>query len=245
MGNDNLQDIKISGSGNISGGEYNNVKISGSGQVCGNIKAEEVRVSGSGGFKGNIASRELRVSGSLACDGSVVINKFIRVSGSGKIKENLTGKEVVFNGSCGIGGNVKFKKMVSRGTCEIDGDCEGDDFTSLGYINVNGLLAADKINIMPEGNSYIKEIGGEEIEIKAEKKKKIMFFKISFGSDGLLNCDIIEGDRIILENTKCKIVRGDNITIGKCCEIDKIEYSGELNITDEKSIVGEKICMKN
>lgn len=245
MENNNLHDIKISGSGNISGGEYNNVKISGSGEVCGNIKAEEVRVSGSGGFKGNISSRELRASGSLECDGSVIVDEFIRVNGSGRIKENLTGKEMVFNGNCGIGGNVKFEKMISRGTCEVTGDCEGDDFTGLGYIKVEGLLAADKINIMPEGNSYIKEIGGEEIEIKVEKKKKIMFFKFSFGSDGFLTCDIIEGDKISLENTKCKILRGHDITIGKGCEIEKVEYTGELKITDEKSTVGDKVCMKN
>ncbi|MGG5461031.1 hypothetical protein [Clostridium sp. B9] len=239
-----IQDIRIAGAGNISAGEYGNVKIAGAGEVLGTIKAENVSVSGTGEFHGDINSKLVKASGTLECYGSMNVEGLLKVNGSGEIKENLKGKEIVVNGSCEVGGNVSFEKMISRGGCEIKGDCEGEEFSSLGYISIDGLLAADKISIIPEGNSYIKEIGGEEITIKAEKKTKIMFFKISIGSDGVLNCDTIEGDKIYLENTQCKIVRGGDITIGKGCKIEKVEYTGEINITDKKSTVGEKVCMK-
>lgn len=242
--NNNLQDIRIAGAGNISAGEYNNVKISGAGEVLGTIKAQDVGVSGTGEFRGDINSKWVRASGTLECAGNIIVEEVFKVSGTGEVKENLKGKEIIVNGTCEVGGNVAFERMVSRGACEIKGDCEGEEFSSLGYIKIDGLLAADKINIVPEGVSYIKEIGGEEITIKAEKKKKIMFFKISISSDGVLNCDTIEGDKIYLENTQCKIIRGGDITVGKGCKIDKVEYTEEINITDKKSTIGEKVCMK-
>lgn len=243
MENNNLQDIKILGAGSISEGEYNNIRISGAGDVLGDVKANSVSGSGSMAFRGDIITGSINASGSFSCHGSVVSKGEIKINGSAEINNNVDGKEIVFNGGSRVGGNVSFEKMVTRGGCEIKGDCEGDDFSSLGGINIDGLLAADKISIVPEGESYIREIGGAEINIKSEKKKKIMFFKITIGSDGELKCDIIEGDKIYLENTHCKVVRGENITIGKGCNIERVEYTGELNITDEKSTVGEKVCM--
>lgn len=251
-----LNNINISGLGKVPSGEYNNINISGSGKILGDVKANIMDVSGSGKVLNNLEVNNICTSGyfkvfgdvkaneKIACSGSMNVEEFLKVNGSGEIKENLKGKEIVVNGSCEVGGNVSFEKMISRGGCEIKGDCEGEEFSSLGYISIDGLLAADKISIIPEGNSYIKEIGGEEITIKAEKKTKIMFFKISIGSDGVLNCDTIEGDKIYSENTQCKIVRGGDITIGKGCKIEKVEYTGEINITDKKSTVGEKVCMK-
>ncbi|WP_252250785.1 hypothetical protein [Clostridium sp. ZBS13] len=47
-----------------------------------------------------------------------------------------------------------------------------------------------------------------------------------------------------MENTECKVIRGHNIKILGGCKIDKIKYTGELNI-DNNSIVGEKVCLKN
>ena len=242
---ENLYDVKIAGSGTISPGEYNNVKVSGSGQILGNIKANVVKTSGSADFKGDIITKEIKCAGSVVCDGNVTSTETLKVSGSGMVKQDLKGKEIILNGGCSIRGNVTFEKMIIRGGCKIDGECEGEDFYSIGNIYIENLLAADKITVLPEGESYIKEIGGEEITVKAEYRKKFMFFKFSINSDGFLTCDIIEGDKISLENTKCKIIRGHDITIGKGCEIEKVEYTGELKITDEKSTVGEKVCMKN
>lgn len=244
MENNNLQDMRILGAGSISEGEYNNIKIAGSCDILGNIKANSVSGSGSMFFRGNIEVENIKSSGSFTCQGSVISKGEIKTSGSAEFNNNVEGKEIIINGGSKIDGNITFEKMITRGSCYIKGDCEGEDFSNLGEISVEGLLAADKIFIVPEGNSHIREIGGAEINVKAEKKKKIMFFNITIGSEGKLKCNIIEGDKIHLENTKCKIVRGENITIGKGCNIERIEYTGELNIENEKSTVGEKVCMK-
>ena len=75
--------------------------------------------------------------------------------------------------------------------------------------------------------------------------RKKMFLQLNFGfKRKFLTTNLIEGDKITLENTKCKIVRGHDIVIGPGCEIDKVEYTGKLTI-DKDSTVGEEECMKS
>jgi hypothetical protein len=52
--------------------------------------------------------------------------------------------------------------------------------------------------------------------------------------------DLIEGDDIDLRFSQVKLVRGHNVTIGKGCRIDKVEYTGSLNIIDN-GVVKEEV----
>ena len=85
-------DMKISGSGVIGAGEYDNVRISGSGKVSGPIRcksfsasgavggndsiecAEAFRVSGSGSFDGSIKAGSLGAYGSFSCGGDIIVS---------------------------------------------------------------------------------------------------------------------------------------------------------------------------
>ena len=84
-----MNDIRISGSGTVGSGEYNEVKISGSGRICGDVKCERFAVSGSAHSAGVIeCSGELSVSGSLKTDGGVKADS-ARISGSTAIGGSL------------------------------------------------------------------------------------------------------------------------------------------------------------
>jgi hypothetical protein len=41
---------------------------------------------------------------------------------------------------------------------------------------------------------------------------------------------MIEGDEILLENTKADVVRGKNVQIGKGCEIGLLEYQDSYKL---------------
>lgn len=239
-----LQDIKITGDGQISQGNYRNVKVMGNVTLLGDINAEKIKIMGAISCEGNIKAKEFVTSGGAVCNGKINVTEIIKVSGGAEFKEDISSNEIKIHGGAEFSGSVKFNKMFVSGGCEIKGDCEGEDFFSSGYIEVKELLSADKVTILPSKNSYVKEIGGSEIHVVREKIKKVMFINVRMKSDGYLNSDVIEGDKIFLENTNCKIVRGHDITIGVGCNIEKIEYTGELKVND-KSTVGEKICMKN
>lgn len=242
-----LKDMRISGSGTVPGGEFNNVKIAGSGKITGNVKATLISISGSGSSCGNLITNSLKISGSFKCDGTVNATEVITVCGSGNFLKSVEGKDITISGSASFGGKVKFDNMTIAGGSTIKNNCEGKCFRSNGKLNISTLLSADIISISPYENCYVKEIGGEKITVLPEKVNSVSFKSLfsTFSSDkpGILSSDSIEADKIYLENTKCKIVRGHDIEIGPKCEIGKIEYTGTLSL-NEKSTVGEKVCMK-
>lgn len=251
-----LRDIKISGSGDISGGEYNNVRISGSGDILGDLICNELVISGSGDCNGKVRAKKIKISGSgdiykdayaeeeIIGDGSCefkgnVNSKRVKLRGSGDVLGDITAEEVEISGSCDVKGNVKFDSMSIRGSADIYGDCEGRIFSSIGSGDIKGLLSADEINIDLTHSKYIKEIGGEKINV-VEASKNIYFgFKL-FKRESILTSEIIEGDEINLENTTCKIVRGRDVIIGKNCSIGKVEYTGKI-IIDKSSEIKEVI----
>ena len=49
----------------------------------------------------------------------------------------------------------------------------------------------------------------------------------------------IEGDQVELEYTQAKVVRGKYVRIGAGCEIDRVEYSGDLTV--EGGVVREQV----
>ena len=48
---------------------------------------------------------------------------------------------------------------------------------------------------------------------------------------GSFECESIEGDEITLEKATCALVSGKNIKIGAGCVIEKLVYSGDVDIS--------------
>lgn len=249
-----LNNMNVSGNGQIPEGKYNNVKISGSGVVNGSIESNSIVVSGSGDFLGYVDSKDIRVSGScnyrkdvkggflkvsgsLNCYGLVHLDEGLKVSGNSKIYGSLYGKDIRISGNIDIGKGATFNTMTTSGVVNIKGDCEGNDFKSSGKINIDGLLSADKIEISPHRKSFIKEIGGEEIIIKNYHSKIPWPILITFGGEKKVKSNLIEGDKITLSSTECSLVRGENIVIEEGCKIDCIEYTKSLEIDDKSKVL--------
>ncbi len=230
--------IRISGSGIINGNiECNSIAVSGSGKFLGNVNSSEIRISGSCDYKKNIKGNSLRVSGSLNCYDSVYLDKELKISGVGKVYGSLYGKYIIINGNIDIDKGVSFNTMNTSGIVNIKGNCEGNDFKSSGKINIDGLLSADKIEILVHRKVFIKEIGGEEIIIRNYGSKMIWPISITFSGKRKVKSELIEGDRIRLSSTECSLVRGDDIIIEEGCKIDCIEYTRSLEINDNSKVL--------
>jgi cytoskeletal protein CcmA (bactofilin family) len=107
----------------------------------------------------------------------------------------------------------------------------------MGGFTMGGLLYADSININLHYRCKVREIGGEKIEVKVGREFQLLrIIKSLFIPKGFhepqLETDIIEGDEINLGQTKAEVVRGNNITIGKNCDIDLVEYRNSFEQTD-------------
>ncbi|MFL6561039.1 MAG: cytoplasmic protein, partial [Bacillus sp. (in: firmicutes)] len=78
--------------------------------------------------------------------------------------------------------------------------------------------------------------GGQTITVKAKGSLVGNLLKTFFKPQ--LEVELIEGDKIELENTIAKIVRGKQVRIGPNCQIGLVEYTEDF-LTDKKAVVTE------
>ncbi|UZQ49728.1 polymer-forming cytoskeletal protein [Clostridium kluyveri] len=111
-----LSDMKISGTGTISSGEYNEVKISGSAKIEVDIDCSYYKCSGSSTANGNVKSKIIGISGSTKICGNVDTEEMI-VSGSSRIMGNVNTKKLKISGSSIIEGSLHTENMkIKSGT---------------------------------------------------------------------------------------------------------------------------------
>lgn len=215
MVKDGTNDLRINGIGRSSGGSFDFVQINGKGDINGDLECERMEVNGLGIFRGNVKSGSTHVSGKSTFAG------------------DLEGKEIIIDGMSEIAGGLSSDSVDNRGMIKVAKDCGSERFTSSGGFNIGGLLNAGEIEINIFGPCTAKEIGGEKIEVRdggTYGLGKIIgplfvgTFFAGWPKKTILTADTIEGDDIYLESTIAKTVRGQNVTIGKNCQIDMVEY---------------------
>jgi cytoskeletal protein CcmA (bactofilin family) len=234
MKDNNLQDLRISGAGSTSGGTYRDVRISGAGHVKGSIECETMKTSGASDVSGDVVCREITVSGKSEIKGNVKAES-MNTSGASKVMGNAEVAKMSVTGATEIGGNFHGEKIDIKGSLNIGGDCEAESFKSDGVFQIGGLLNADNIEIKVHGKCKATEIGGETINVSIGNLFGFDFVKVVqslFDKYGSLMAELIEGDEVTLENTIAKVVRGNNVTIGRESIIDLVEYRGTINIID-------------
>ncbi|MGB9979112.1 bactofilin family protein [Methanobacterium sp.] len=249
-----VRDLKIYGSGSSSGGEYNKIRIMGEGRINGDINCNDLKINGEGTLDGNLkATNTVRILGEGRLVGNVDCTDF-KVNGEGEVDGNLKAEgTVTIRGETDIGGNLNAQKVKVQGELEVNGelfadeakitgnlnatgDCNAEIFTVEGGLTIDGLLNADVLKINLYWPCKVHEIGGSEITVKKSGKLSFLGLKnmVTLGGQNELTVDIIEGDNVYLENTKAKVVRGNNVTIGYGCKIELVEYKENFR-QDEKS----------
>lgn len=212
---------RIAGAGDLAGGVYGDITIAGAGNVRGDIDAITLRVAGAGDLAGNVTATTLSVSGTATITGDVKAGT-MSVSGTGDVRGNVQAEIFKVAGSATVTGRVDAQRVEIKGTAKIGGDVQAEVFDAQGVFSVNGLLNAGNVSIRLYGGSDARDIGGERIEVALGKT----WGWIPFFGERNLTADSIEGDVVILENTRAKVVRGHDVRIGAGCEIDLVEYTG-------------------
>ncbi|WP_300347876.1 hypothetical protein [Clostridium sp.] len=233
-------DMRLSGRCKVNGGEYNHIEMAGYGKITGEVKANSIDLAGYTKALKNINVSYLSTAGKFKVAGNIRSKEEIITAGTFKALKNIEGKRIFLGGSFKCLGDMAFDFLDIKGNIKCNGNCEGRKVLGEGRIRIGGLLSADEIEIKLSGTSIINEIGGEKIKIEEGNKQNIKIGALKYKQKALLNCKSIEGDYITLQNTNAKIVRGKNITIGKNCIIDKVEYSGELKVK-EGCLIKERV----
>ena len=248
-------DMKVSGSGSIPGGEYENVRISGSGKCHGNIKCISFHASGSAHCASSVECTEgFHVSGSGHVEGDVKAGNF-HCSGSAHIDGGVEVQtELRASGSCHVGKNcISHGKLRASGSLSVEGEIEAETAHISGVLRCKGLLNAEEVQMTlgRRNSSRVGAIGGSRIVVEygADSGNVIRLFgfqlgKLSSSREGIILQveESIEGDEMTLEGVETPLVVGKNIRIGDGCRIGTVRYSGVLEVS-EKATVGntEKI----
>jgi len=224
-------DMRISGSGQIAAGEYDNIRISGSGRCSGLVRCVSFHASGSASGEALECKNELRVSGSCGFD------KDVRCGSS------LTAEQKVHcSGGAKVSGDIKCGELHISGSITAGGDVEAEVVKVSGKINCGGLLNAEEINICSSGNMEIGTIGGSKVVIYLERSAKrierlpLLSSLIHFSGGAVRVKNAIEADTIALENVKTPRVSGRIVAIGEDCEIDLVQYSEEIEISPKAKV---------
>jgi cytoskeletal protein CcmA (bactofilin family) len=228
-------DLVINGFGASNGGQFRVVTINGRGTINSDLECVDLDCNGSGIINGKVVAEKTKVNGHGRFRGNID-SQFITVDGSARIDKNLAAEKVKVNGKATVGGRIKCEEIKIHGTLTVGEDCEAEIFKAESQFTVGGLLNADQIDIKMFGECKAKEIGGQTITVKAKGSLIGNLLKSFFKPQ--LETELIEGDKIELENTIAKIVRGNQVSIGPNCRIGLVEYTEECSI-DKKAVVAE------
>ncbi|WP_223701898.1 hypothetical protein [Sutcliffiella deserti] len=209
MSKEKSKNLKVIGEGSYPGGDYEKIKVIGKGEISDDVWSKETKIIGDYHIKGNAQMGQVHVTGALSVDGELICNR-IKVIGELNVSKSMKTNMLDMRGFLNGAGDVELEIMNLKGGLNIPG------LFNVGDLQVNLLVAPSKV----------REIGGEKIIIKSRS-----FLKQSY----TLEAEVIEGDNIYLEHTTAKIVRGNDITIGPCCYIEKVEYRSTFTNKEKNS----------
>ncbi len=252
-------DMKISGAGVLSGGEYDEVRINGSAKLEGDVRCksfsaagsakgegkllceEDFRVAGSAQFTGEISAKTAEVSGALKC-AALTVEKDTKLSGGVELSGGLSGGEVLVSGELKTGEGIEAEtfRFCTPGGPVMAG----------GKLKCSGLLNAETVEIVLGLQKHsVGSIGGGSVTVKGAKEEgpfppfggfpAFAPFGAPWGKppQGSLNVsESIEADRVELENTVCPLVTGRTVKIGKGCKIGTVRYSESLDVDSKAEV---------
>ena len=220
---ENRTDAKIAGTGTITGGTYGNVTIAGAGNVRGDIDCLAFKVGGMADVTGTVKATSVNVGGTGNFNGDIQGGDVV-FNGTADVHGRIAADLLRIAGTATIDGAVSAQRVEIRGTAKIGGDVEAESFDGQGVFSIGGLL-----NAGDRDDQTLRRVGRPRHRRRDHRRATGQAVEPPpFFGERNLTADTIEGDTVYLENTRAKVVRGANVTIGLGCEIDFVEYTGSF-----------------
>ncbi len=209
------------------------VSISGSSKIDG-CNCEEFRASGASKVNGDLRADDADVSGATKVDGNACFGT-LDSSGSLKIMGKSEGKKLDLSGASKFEDDIIVENIESSGSLKVKGNVDCDSISVKGSIKISGKLKGD-VSLKLSGNSKIERIEGGEVLVESGGSRFSIF---GFGKSGKLDTESISGNNIYLENTKAKIVSGNEVVIGSGCKVETVKAKS-LKVHESASVENKK-----
>ena len=213
----NAANDKIQGIGTFQGGVYGALSIDGVCTISGDIEAESLNINGVCTCTGNAAAKKFDCDGVLTIEG------------------NLRAGEADVDGVVTVNGKkLEADKIKCDGVVTVLGEISADVIEAKGHINAEAIVG-DRITIKSYWSKWFPKFLFK-VGKKGEGEPGVA--GVGIGGFKLSVVDLIEGTTVELRGVRAKSVNGHDVRIGKNCEIERVEATGELFI-DPKARVGE------
>lgn len=206
MKDDMYLDLKIQGFGEGDGGVYQTIDIMGHGTIRNHTECTHFQTDGISQVKGYLDTETANIRGMATILGDFTADD-IRIFGKSDVK-----------------GNINNNFIQVDGDLSVRGSCVTKDFINKGTVRCGDYLQAEKVAIKMYGKCQIKEIHAEKIAVERAHKNNNVMQGVFNIIKSKLHIDLIEGEDLFLEDTIAEVVRGENVTIGRGCEIKLVEY---------------------
>ncbi|MET1248458.1 hypothetical protein ABWW58_06700 [Sporolactobacillus sp. STCC-11] len=235
MIHESKQNLKVMGETQSNGGTFDKVSIMGECSVTGSIEANTCKVMGECSVSEDLSCDYFRNMGEVTIGGRLAAAES-RLIGETHVKGDCALQQASIYGELFAARNLTGEEMKVRGALHAEGNVSLETLDMQGGINVEGLLNCDAIDIVLKFNTqnYVKEIGAGHVSVK---RRRTLF---NTALTNMFRAETIEGDRVSLEYTEAKVVRGIDVEIGEGCTIDRVEYSGSYK-TSGKFTVGQAV----
>ncbi len=189
------RDYKCAGACTIPSGRYNYISASGSVKIKGDIRAKKLSVAGSLYAEGTIRANIISFGGSAKINGDVVGES---ISCGGVLHANRVKGEKIR-----VGGAIVCNEIIGE-RVSVEGSIKGT------YLKAEGL----KMKI--DGKSSLDRIVAERVEIRSKRGILRKF-------TGTMKVSKIFGEEIYVECVRAEFIKGEKVTVGDNCYIDRIE----------------------
>lgn len=241
MSTEPRRDMKFTGKMTIPGGFYKRVSCDGEITVDGDIDCLEIKVNGKYNGTGNMKATSAIIRGTADVNGDLKSDD-LKVFGQVTVDGSLSADTVRSEGKLSVRDDIKVDRVAVTGQLTTRGNCEAEVIICNGFVEIEGALNAGDISIKLYGPSHVREIGGEKINVRKGSENPLgkiaaaVFNPFGYYQAHLV-AETIEGDDIYLEHTTAKVVRGGRVTIGKGCEIDRVEYRTDYKASSGTSVL--------
>ncbi len=153
----------------------------------------------------------------------------------GVIKSDVLESLHAFN----ITSGMEFKSIVSSNLLSSSEEICCENLYSFGQINAS-TINGENIFILVNPENFVDDVVGTNITISRSFSgdRTISGMGLEYLTsnhyltDGIMTLKTIEGDNIKVDSIKAERVSGGNVTIGSYCSIDKVTYTGSINISE-------------
>lgn len=243
----------IIGNGEIFGGSIRKLTSIGNSIISGALETAKTNSVGNISVTENMNVQLMKITGEgsfkkLFAKNLIVWGKVNNNNGSTRLKGDVSAYTFEVMGKCIVKSDLKVENIFVSSSLYIEKELQCENFECLGSIEAPSINAAH-IYIYPRESSKVNELYASEVIIKMAFRECLIIKKHHTTwrhmrrfkhENSFINIEIIEADKIYLENTKAKLVSGKNVDIGPRCNIETVEYIDNLSI-DVSSKVGKSV----